>query len=50
MKKIMVTQSILWAAAILVPTINPEASWWLVVILAVVALDSLRREINKITI
>jgi hypothetical protein len=49
MKKIMITQSILWAAAILLPVINPEASWWLITVLAVVALDSLRREINKVS-
>jgi hypothetical protein len=47
MKKLMITQSILWAAAILLPVINPEASWWLIIILAVVALDNLRRELNK---
>ena len=47
MKKLMITQSILWAAAILLPVINPEASWWLIIILAVVALDNLRRESNK---
>ena len=47
MKKLMITQSILWAAAILLPVINPEASWWLIIILAVVALDNLRRVLNK---
>jgi len=47
-KKILITQSILWATAILLPVINPEASWWLIFILAVVALEVLRREINKI--
>ena len=47
MKKLMITQSILWAAAILLPVINPEASWWLIIILAVVALDNLRSELNK---
>ena len=49
MKKIMTTQSIFWAAAILAPAINPEAGWWLVVLLAVMAIENLRREINKIT-
>ncbi len=48
MKKIMITQSILWATTILLPVINPGASWWLIIILAVVALDNLRREISKI--
>tara|TARA_B100000686_G_C15975018_1_gene564568 strand:- start:359 stop:535 length:177 start_codon:yes stop_codon:yes gene_type:complete len=47
-KKVLITQSILWATAILLPVINPEASWWLIFILAVVALEVLRREINKI--
>tara|TARA_B100000401_G_scaffold236377_1_gene160235 strand:+ start:974 stop:1126 length:153 start_codon:yes stop_codon:yes gene_type:complete len=47
MKKLMITQSILWATAILLPVINPGASWWLIIILAVVALDNLRRELNK---
>jgi len=47
MKKVLITQSILWATAILLPVINPGASWWLIIILAVVALDNLRRELNK---
>ena len=47
MVKIMITQSILWPTAILLPVINPGAIWWLVIIFAVVALDNLRRELNK---
>ena len=49
MIKIMVTQSILWATAILLSVINSEASWWLIGFLAVMAIGTLRAEINKIT-
>jgi hypothetical protein len=49
MLKIMVTQSILWATAILLSVINSEASWWLIGFLAVMAIGMLRAEINKIT-
>ena len=46
MNKIMITQSILWATAILLPVINPGASWWFIALLAVVALYNLRKEIS----
>ena len=48
MKKIMITQSILWATAILLAAINTSDSWWLLPVLATIGLGSLRREINKI--
>jgi hypothetical protein len=50
MKKIMITQSIMWAAAIItIAIVAPsESGWLLLTVLATIALGSLRREINKI--
>ena len=50
MKKIMITQSILWAAAIItIAIVAPsESGWLLLTVLATIALGSLRREIDKI--
>ena len=49
MKKIIITQSILWAAAIItIALVAPsESGWLLLTILATIALGSLRREIKK---
>ena len=49
MKKIMITQSILWAAAIITTAAvaSSEAGWLMLTLLATIALGSLRREIKK---
>ena len=50
MAKIIITQSILWAAAIIaIALVAPSKSGWLLLtVLATIALGSLGREINKI--
>lgn len=48
MQRILVTQAILWAAAIFVNAIAAGEAWWLLVILAAVGMMSLKRDIDKI--
>jgi hypothetical protein len=53
MSKLMISQALLWAAAILVSAILVSAisasdSWWLIPILATVALGNLKNEIRKL--
>lgn len=44
MQKIIITQAILWAAAIITTTlVPPENSWLLLTVLAVVAMGNLQR-------
>ncbi len=48
MSKLMISQAILWAAAILVSAISASDSWWLIPILAAVALGNLKNALDKI--
>ena len=50
MRKILITQAILWAAAIISSSLvaPSELGWLLLTVLAVIALGSLKKEINSI--
>ena len=49
MRKILITQAIFWAAAIISSSLVAQGqSWWLISGLAVIALGSLKNEINSI--
>ena len=50
MKKIMITQSILWAAAIItIALVAPsESGWLLLTVLATIALGTLKKRIESI--
>jgi len=48
MSKLMISQALLWAAAILVSAISGSDSWWLIAILATVALGNLKNTLDKI--
>ncbi len=48
MSKLMISQALLWAAAILVSAISGSDSWWLIPILATVALGNLKNALDKI--
>jgi hypothetical protein len=52
MKKIMITQSILWAAAIItIALVAPsESGWLLLTVLATIALGTLKKGIESIQI
>jgi hypothetical protein len=47
MSKIMISQSIMWAAAIIVTAISDELGWLWLTILAVMALGALKAENHK---
>ena len=48
MSKLMISQALLWATAILASAISPSDSWWLTPILATVALGNLKNALDKI--
>ena len=50
MKKIIITQAILWAAAIISSSLVAarESRWLLLTVLAVIALGSLKKEIDSV--
>ena len=48
MQKIMITQAILWAAAILLSAIAPGEVKWLLPLVATVGLLNLKRDIEKL--
>ena len=47
MSKIMISQSILWAAAIIVTAISDESGWLWLTVLAVMALGTLKNLVKE---